>query len=207
MDKGGSSSTSVDIPEWWEDAARENLARSGVARDMGPPIWMGADVAAASPLQEQYFKAAGAGGMGAGLVGGPMDQNYLPEAQEFAGGVKGYSGWPGVEENMASVDERFPGLMDSLYELYPALAPEGWEGEPFVWAGIGGEDGLLDDDGDPANDGTGVGGGGGGSGDWSDDDQELDYDEGIPEYDDFDAAVAGVFGGPESGSEDQGWQE
>jgi hypothetical protein len=39
---------------------------------------------------------------------------YLPEEQTFAGGVKGYSSFPGFEEAMEALKGKYPGMYEFL---------------------------------------------------------------------------------------------
>jgi len=54
--KGGSSTTTVEVPEYIEEAAKRNLTRADVISQIGYVPYYGADVAAFTPLQEAAFK-------------------------------------------------------------------------------------------------------------------------------------------------------
>ena len=95
--KGGSTTSSVEIPEYIEEAARRNLAKAEDISQIGYVPYYGPDVAAFTPFQEAGFQqtadVASAFGMGpqmsrSDIMGG------MPAATEFAGGVRGYSSAP-----------------------------------------------------------------------------------------------------------------
>jgi len=103
--KGGSTTSSVEIPEYIEEAARRNLAKAEGISQIGYVPYYGPDVAAFTPFQEAGFQqtadVASAFGMGpqmsqTDIMGG------MPAATEFAGGVRGYSSAPLYQQ---AVDE------------------------------------------------------------------------------------------------------
>jgi hypothetical protein len=120
--KGGSTSSTVEIPQYIEDAAKRNLARADTISQIGYVPYYGADVAAFTPMQEAAFRNT-AGTAGAfGLAGGDMSQQDItggmPAPTTYAGGVRGYSSAPMFEESMAELAARRPGqkaLIDSLF--------------------------------------------------------------------------------------------
>jgi hypothetical protein len=105
MAGGGSTTSSVEIPEYIEEAARRNLGKAEDISQIGYVPYYGPDVAAFTPFQEAGFQqtadVASAFGMGpqmsqADIMGG------MPAATEFAGGVRGYSSAPLYQQ---AVDE------------------------------------------------------------------------------------------------------
>ena len=107
--KGGSTTSSVEIPEYIERAAQENLNRAQAIAQMGYVPYYGPDVAALTPMQEAAMQnvagAAGACGLatptGAGITG-------MPAATEYAGGIRGYSSAPMFEQAQAELAARRP---------------------------------------------------------------------------------------------------
>ena len=97
--KGGSTSTSVEIPEYIEEAARRNLAKAEGISQIGYVPYFGPDVAAFTPFQQAGFQqtadTASAFGLGPQT---PMSQQDImggmPAPTEYAGGVMGYSAQP-----------------------------------------------------------------------------------------------------------------
>jgi hypothetical protein len=94
MSKGGSTTTSVEVPEYIEEAAKRNLNRAEGIANLGYVPYYGPDVAALTPLQEASMRntASAAGAFGMAGAGDPMAG--MPEAQTFSGGVRGYSSAP-----------------------------------------------------------------------------------------------------------------
>lgn len=132
MSKGGSKQQEMKLPGWYTDMAKQQAARANVAANTGPPIWMGPDTAATSPLMQAFYGSVGNLGQSSGNMpagGDPLGQfmRSMPAVQQGPGGVAGYSGFPMVQQNIEAVGEEYPGIWDALYELYPFLAPEGYE--------------------------------------------------------------------------------
>jgi len=117
--KGGSSTTTVEVPEYIEEAAKRNLTRADVISQIGYVPYYGADVAAFTPLQEAAFQnvAGQAGAFGLATPAGGVTAG-MPTPQEFAGGVRGYSSAPMYEEALGELRSRRPaqvGLIESLF--------------------------------------------------------------------------------------------
>jgi len=95
--KGGSTTSSVEIPEYIEEAARRNLAKAEDISQIGYVPYYGPDVAAFTPFQEAGFQQTADVASAFG-VGPQMSQTDImggmPAATEFTGGVRGYSSAP-----------------------------------------------------------------------------------------------------------------
>lgn len=120
--KGGSTSTSVEIPQYLKDAAKRNLARADTISQIGYVPYYGADVAAFTPMQEAAFQNTADVASAFGTAGGGMSQQGIMGGMSapttYAGGVRGYSSAPMYEESMAELGARRPGqkaLIDSLF--------------------------------------------------------------------------------------------
>jgi hypothetical protein len=117
--KGGSTTSSVQVPEYIEEAAKRNLARADVISQIGYVPYYGPDVAAFTPTQEAAFQnvAGQAGAFGLSTpAGGAMAG--MPAPQEFAGGIQGYSSAPLFEQAQADLAAKRPAqvnLMNSLF--------------------------------------------------------------------------------------------
>ena len=116
--KGGSQTTTVEVPEYIEEAAKRNLARADRISRIGYTPYYGPDVAAFTPLQEASMQNL-AGAAGAfGLVtpaGGPM--SGMPQATTF-GGVRGYSSGDLYDAAIDELARRRPAqksYIDSLF--------------------------------------------------------------------------------------------
>tara|TARA_Y100000015_G_C2392696_1_gene91018 strand:+ start:1436 stop:1930 length:495 start_codon:yes stop_codon:yes gene_type:complete len=129
--KGGSSSTSVQIPAYIEDAAKSNLGLADKISNIGYTPYYGPDVAAFSPMQDAAFQntqgAASAFGMNTGAG------QYMPEATEFAGGVKGYSSAPTYEQSVENLAQFRPAqkqYMDTFF-MNPQTGQAGSNAAPM----------------------------------------------------------------------------
>ena len=117
--KGGSTSSSVQIPDWIKEPAQRNLARAEQAAQVGYMPWYGPDVAAATPQQLSAMQASNTAAQAFGLA--PRGQAFdsgLPQAQEFAGGVRGYSSAPLFEQALSELTAKNPSQMDKYNSLY-----------------------------------------------------------------------------------------
>ena len=114
--KGGSTTSTVEVPQYIEDAARANLERADLISKIGYVPYFGPDVAAFTPQQEAAF--AGTQQL-AGAFGTPTTMDMgVPAPQTFAGGVRGYSSAPMFEEAMDELGRRRPAqkaFIDSLF--------------------------------------------------------------------------------------------
>lgn len=114
--KGGSTTSTVEVPQYIEDAARRNLERADLISQIGYVPYFGPDVAAFSPQQEAAF--AGTQQL-AGAFGTPTAANIgVPAPQTFAGGVRGYSSAPMFEQAQYELGRRRPAqkaFIDSLF--------------------------------------------------------------------------------------------
>ena len=120
MGKGSTSST-VSVPQYIEDAARRNLGRADDISKIGYTPYYGPDVAAFSPNQQAAFQntadTAGAFGMAApmsqqGIMGG------MPAPTTYAGGVQGYSSAPMFEQSLETLAEKRPGQYDYINSMF-----------------------------------------------------------------------------------------
>lgn len=124
MSKGGTTTiqqaapqtVTQDIPDYIEDASRQNLALADQLSNIGYVPYYGADVAAFTPMQQAGFEntqqAAGAFGMSTGAG------QYMPEATQFAGGAQGYSSAPLFEQSVQNLQQYRPAqaqYMDTFF--------------------------------------------------------------------------------------------
>lgn len=115
--KGGSSTTSAQIPKWLESAARQNIARADEIAQIGYVPYYGPDVAAMTPMQlaagGNINTAASAFGLGAPTsptAGMPRATNY--------GGMAAYSSAPLYEQSLRELRARRPGQFAALQEPF-----------------------------------------------------------------------------------------
>lgn len=136
--KGGSSTTSVEVPQYIEDAAKFNLRQAGALgqpgiAQIGYVPYYGADVAAFTPTQEAAFQnvAGQAGAFGLTTpAGGAMAG--MPTPQEFAGGVRGYSSAPMYEQSLGEFARRRPAQFNLIESLFINPVTGEFEGAPVV---------------------------------------------------------------------------
>lgn len=107
--KGGSTSSSVEIPAWLENAAIENINRARDVQKIGYTPYYGPEVAAFSPMQQQAMQATGSAASAFGLAPQGFDAMAgMPQAQEFAGGLMGYSSAPLYEQSVDALRQKRP---------------------------------------------------------------------------------------------------
>tara|TARA_R110002153_G_C13085295_1_gene474851 strand:+ start:114 stop:536 length:423 start_codon:yes stop_codon:yes gene_type:complete len=126
--KGGSTTSTTSIPKWLEDASKANLEKANEIAQLGPMRNYGPSVAAFNPTQTAGFQntadLASAFGMNA-----PTDvMAGMPQAQDFGGGVMGYSAAPIVDQQLASLQQNAPDQAAAYSDLFmdpggPGLFP------------------------------------------------------------------------------------
>jgi hypothetical protein len=169
--KGGSTTTTVEVPQYIEDAARRNLERADVISRIGYTPYYGPDVAAFTPTQEAAFQnvASQAGAFGLTTPAGGVMAG-MPTPQEFAGGIRGYSSAPMYEQSLGEFARRRPAQFNLIESLFINPVTGEFEGAPAVDAtppvvvGGGGGAGGGGTGGGGTGGGGGLGGGAGGGG-------------------------------------------
>ena len=106
--KGGSTTESVTIPAWLEQAAQSGLARGEQAAGIGFAPYIGPDVAALTPMQEAAMFNTGQASSAFGLGPSPIPSAGMPEVQTFAGGMRGYSAFPLYNQAVNELQMRDP---------------------------------------------------------------------------------------------------
>tara|TARA_R110000796_G_scaffold74662_2_gene167921 strand:- start:382 stop:1473 length:1092 start_codon:yes stop_codon:yes gene_type:complete len=121
MSKGGSTSSSVTVPDYIENAARRNLNKAEGISQIGYTPYFGPDVAALTPMQQASFQntanVANAFGMGTPSSGFDI-MGGMGEPTQYAGGVSGYSSAPIYEQSLDELAARRPAqkaYMDSFF--------------------------------------------------------------------------------------------
>ena len=107
--KGGERTAAQSIPAWIEGPAKENLARAKAVGEIGYMPYYGPDVAALAPQQEQAMRNNFSAQQAYGMVS-PTAQfsTGMPQAQEYAGGVRGYSSGNLFDQAVAELAVRNP---------------------------------------------------------------------------------------------------
>ena len=144
MAKGGETTTKPYIPTYGEELLQQSIMQ---AQDLAPlqntytPMY-GPQVAALSPMEEASMQGTD---MMAGAFGMPTSggQSYLPEAQTYEGGIRGYSARPMVEgmieqfkaERPAQAEYRESFGIDPVTGEYGERAPQSYELKPLELQG------------------------------------------------------------------------
>lgn len=157
--KGGSTTTTVEVPQYIEDAAKRNLERADVISRIGYTPYYGPDVAAFTPTQEAAFQnvASQAGAFGLTTPAGGVMAG-MPTPQEFAGGIRGYSSAPMYEQSLGEFARRRPAQFNLIESLFINPVTGEFEGAPVVDTT---PPVVVDGGGGGAGGGAGGGGGGG----------------------------------------------
>ena len=101
MAKGGSKDQKITLPKFYETALQQQIGMAGDASQTGYVPYYGPEVAAFSPMQQASFQGTDqmASAFGMPTTGG---QQYMPQAETFAGGVQGYSSAPLYDQAVAA---------------------------------------------------------------------------------------------------------
>ena len=123
---GGGSETqtsTVEIPQWLQEAAQSGLARGTQAAGIGYVPYRGPDVAALTPLQEAAMFNTSQASSAFGLGASPLPSAGMPTVQTFADGTRGYSAFPLYEQAVNDLRMRDPAQYAKL------MAPFSGEGQ------------------------------------------------------------------------------
>lgn len=118
---GGGSETqtsTVEIPEWLQQAAQSGLARGQQAAGIGYVPYRGPDVAALTPLQEAAMFNTSQASSAFGLGASPLPGAGMPTVQTFADGTRGYSAFPLYEQAVNELKKRDPAQYAKLMEPF-----------------------------------------------------------------------------------------
>ena len=113
----GSSTTSVNIPDWLQAAAQQTLARAQDISSLGYTPYYGPDVAAMTPMQMVAGQGINAAAGAFGLPTTDLSMG-MPAPQTFAGGVQGYSSGALYDQALAELQRRAPGQYNALMNLF-----------------------------------------------------------------------------------------
>lgn len=112
MSKGGGSTqtSTTTIPQWMQDAAKENLAKARDVSQIGYVPNYGLDVAAFSPMQQQAMQASGMAGQAFGLAPQGFDATAgIPTPVTNSLGFTGYSSGNMFDQALNELAQRRPG--------------------------------------------------------------------------------------------------
>ena len=135
--KGGSTTSTVTIPEYIEAAAQRNLNKAERISQIGYTPYYGPDVAAFTPMQQAGFQNTAGMADAFGLAGGGTGMEGMPTPTTYAGGIQGYSSAPIFEQSMAELEARRPGQYAAINA--PFIDPV-TGAQPMAPYGTGGAD-------------------------------------------------------------------
>ena len=119
MSKGGSTTSSTEIPAWLENAAIENINKGRDVSEIGYTPYYGPEVAAFSPMQQQSMQSTGNAASAFGLAPQGFDGTAgIPQAQTFAGGVQGYSSAPMFQESVNQLQANRPAQYQAMADMF-----------------------------------------------------------------------------------------
>ena len=123
----GSETTKTEVSAWLEGAARENIGYGNDVAGLGYTPYYGPDVAAFTPMQQASFQNTGQAADAFGMAGGGMTgMEGMPQPQQFAGGVTGYSSAPMYERALAQLEANNPGQFAAIQNMF--IDPQGGGG-------------------------------------------------------------------------------
>lgn len=112
--KGGSSTSSVSVPGYIEDAGKRGIGLAEQVADVGYVPYYGLDVAAFTPQQEAAFQ--GVNDLSAAF-GMPTGDFSMPETR-MRGGIEGYSSGNLFDAAVKQLRQRRPEIYDALMMGY-----------------------------------------------------------------------------------------
>ena len=119
MSKGGSTTSSTEIPAWLENAAIENINKGRDVSEIGYTPYYGPEVAAFNPMQQQSMQSTGSAASAFGLAPQGFDATAgIPQAQTFAGGIQGYSSAPLYEEALSQLQQNRQGQYNAINNMF-----------------------------------------------------------------------------------------
>ena len=117
--KGGTTTQAQSIPQYVQDASKENLAQAKSAGQIGYMPYYGPEVAGLSPQQEMAmqntFNAQQAFGM---VPQGAQFSTGMPTATDYGGGVRGYSSGSLFDQALAELRSRQPDVAAQYDKFY-----------------------------------------------------------------------------------------
>jgi hypothetical protein len=119
--KGGSSTQTVEIPEYIEEAAKRNLTKAEGISQLGYVPYYGPDVAAFTPMQQAGFQNTADVSSAFGMAAPTSQRDIMGgmgEPTEYAGGVRGYSSQPMYQQSLDQFAAARPAqksYMDSFF--------------------------------------------------------------------------------------------
>ena len=107
--KGGSTTSTVEVPEYFQRAAEQNLDYAGRAADVGYKPYAGPEIAAFSPAMTSAFDNTNAQAGEYGMQQADYSNGYgVPAPTRFDDGSFGYSSMPQYNKMMSQFARERP---------------------------------------------------------------------------------------------------
>lgn len=113
---GGSEKTSVTVPKWLEDAAKEGIARSQEVSRIGYTPYYGPDVAAMTPQQVAAMRGTNQMASAFGMPTSDVTAG-MPTAADY-NGMSAYSSGGMYDQALAELKARQPGQYTAIGNLF-----------------------------------------------------------------------------------------
>jgi hypothetical protein len=146
--KGGKSRSEAaqrsvnQVPPFSEAMGIRNIMAADQIAGLGPIRNYGPTVAAFNPMQISKFQNTANTARAFGLDAPEDPLADMPEAQDFGGGIMGYSAAPVVDQMLAELEAQAPGQFDAMTSMYmDPVTGERPETGPFAPV----EPGILQD--------------------------------------------------------------
>jgi hypothetical protein len=130
MSLGGSQTTKQEIPAWLEAPSIRAIQRGEDISRIGYVPYYGPDIAALTPMQTSAMQNAANAAAAFGLTAPTDVMAGMPVAQDFAGGVRGYSSQPLYQQSLDALQAARPGQFDYLNSFF--INPFTGQGQPAM---------------------------------------------------------------------------
>lgn len=153
MSLGGSQTTKQEIPAWLEAPSIRAIQRGEDIARIGYVPFYGPDIAALTPMQTSAMQNAANAAAAFGLAAPTDAMAGMPVAQDFAGGVRGYSSQPLYQQSLDALQAARPGQFDYLNGFF--INPITGQGRPAMqlpvqpmypgadWSGSGDDNNIV----------------------------------------------------------------
>ena len=133
MSSGGGSTTTQELPEWLQDAAKSNLARADYVSQIGYVPQYGLDVAGFTPMQQSAMQNTANTASAFGLSAPTNAMAGMPAQQTNNLGFSGYSSGALYDDALARLQARRPAQYDAINDMFidPNTGQAGTAFTPF----------------------------------------------------------------------------
>lgn len=134
---GSSRSTqSTELPQWYQDAAKEAISRANQIYELGRTPYTGVDVVAVNPYEQAASRNVGSMASAFGLdAPAELDMGGMPTVT--SGGVTGYSSYPMYVADMERLKEQRPDQYEYFARMTGFDPITGASTGPLPAAGVG----------------------------------------------------------------------